>query len=104
LNTLTMEDPRNRGINIKALDSQILESQNDHPGRFAVTRKGDLSEPLVVPYDISGSAGDGIDYRSLDGFVFFDANQDTTYIKIWPNNDQIPEAPEDVVITLVPDS
>lgn len=40
-----------------------------------VTRSGDISQPLAVPVNISGSAVEGLDYSSVPTVINFNANQ-----------------------------
>jgi len=74
------------------------------PGLFTVTRRGDLSEPLTVRYAIGGTAGNGVDYQSLDGDLTLGAGEATGEILVMPIDDEEVEPTETVILKLLPDT
>jgi VCBS repeat-containing protein len=70
------------------------------PGRFTLTRGGDLSSSLTVSYTLGGTATNGTDYASLSGSVTFAANQNTAVVTVTPITDNSAEGTETVVLTL----
>src|SRR6185295_15649882 len=58
---------------------------------FEVSRTGDTARPLLVYYDISGSASNGIDYRELSGKVIIPSGSSQTNIVIEPFADHLVE-------------
>src|SRR5436190_13196855 len=69
-------------------------------GTFTVTRTGDVSAPLDVHYEISGSATAGSDYMPLPNAVTFAAGASTATIDVTPIDDLLVETDESVVLTL----
>ena len=69
-------------------------------GTFTVKRDGDLTEALVVNYNISGTASNGVDYVSLSGTVTIPAGAASTAITVTPNADSFLEGNETIVLTL----
>ena len=56
-------------------------------GIFTVEREGDLTQALVVNYDVGGSATPGTDYTALTGTVTIPAGQASTSISVKPVED-----------------
>lgn len=54
------------------------------PGRFTITRTGDLTAPMLVYYGVTGTAVPGIDYAPLLGSVQFAAGQATATVAVTP--------------------
>ena len=70
------------------------------PGRFTVKRDGDLSPDLIVYYNVSGTAINGMDYVPLNGSVTITAGASSADIVLTPLNDNLLEGDEPVVLTL----
>jgi hypothetical protein len=70
---------------------------------FTVRRFGDTNWNLIVPYDIGGSASNGVDYVILPGFVTIPAGQCRASITIVPIDDGPPDVNKTVILTLLPD-
>ncbi len=74
-------------------------------GKIRIVRDGtDLSQPLTVHYQASGSAVEGQDYTSMKGWAIIPAGSSSTMLKIHPlpgmNNGDAPDVPAMVTITL----
>lgn len=61
---------------------------------------GNLSTPLVVPYTISGTAKNGIDYTGIPGVAVIPAGQDKLTLTVNITNDLLIEGDETIIITL----
>ncbi len=70
------------------------------PAVFTVKRSGDLSQPLRVYYNVSGTAENGVDYMKLSGEVDIPENSATAPIVIDVIDDKLVEGTESVVIAL----
>ncbi|HEV2436245.1 MAG TPA: Ig-like domain-containing protein [Verrucomicrobiae bacterium] len=70
---------------------------------FTVRRFGDTNGDLTVPYDISGTASNGVDYVALPGSVTIPAGERRALITIVPIDDGPPDVNKTVVLTLLPD-
>ncbi|MFG0255679.1 MAG: endo-1,4-beta-xylanase, partial [Rhodopirellula sp. JB053] len=73
------------------------------PGRVALIRSGNTSEPLVVKLSIEGTATNGEDYERLSPMVEFPSGQKFHYLQIRPIEDDRLEGPETVVLRLLAD-
>ena len=66
-------------------------------------RCGDTNENLTVPYDIGGTASNGVDYVALPGSVTVPAGERCALITIVPIDDGPPDVNKTVILTLLPD-
>ena len=69
-------------------------------GTFTIKRDGDLTEALVVNYNLSGTATNGVDYTTLSGTVTIPAGAASTRISVSPKADTLLEGDESVILTL----
>jgi hypothetical protein len=65
-----------------------------------VRRTGNTSQPLTVPFAISGTATNGVDYQTLTNFATFAANASNTVINVRPLSDSIEEPAETVTLVI----
>jgi hypothetical protein len=72
-----------------------------HAAQFVVFRGGGLA-PVTVHYAVSGSAIPGADFTPLSGSVHFPAGARSALVTIQPLADGLVEAPESVVLSLLP--
>jgi Bacterial Ig domain/Calx-beta domain len=70
---------------------------------FTVRRFGDTNYDLTVPYDIGGTASNGVDYVALPGSVTIPAGERRALITIVPIDDGPPDVNKTVILTLLPD-
>ena len=70
---------------------------------FTVRRFGDTNGDLTVPYDIGGTASNGMDYVALPGSVTIPAGERRALITIVPIDDGPPDVNKTVILTLLPD-
>lgn len=94
------------GVSITAIDACAREGTN-HEGRintalFRVRRHGgDTNTALTVPYTISGTASNGVDYETLPGVVTIPPGSRYADILVVPIDDNLREGPETVILSLV---
>lgn len=79
--------------------SPFIDSVPD-TGLFVVTRTGETNRPLVVFYNTSGSASNGVDYRRLSGEVTIAAGETSARIILEALDDNLVERTETVVLAL----
>lgn len=70
-------------------------------GSFTIMRRGDLSTPLTVSYDVGGTATAGDDYQALSGSVTIPAGESRVTVHVAPLEDALAEAAETLVIDLL---
>jgi hypothetical protein len=88
-------------VTITALDADATES--GHAAVFmAIREAGSITQPLVVPIKLGGSATPGADYVSPGASITFPAQTPLVLVKITPVADALVEGTETVTITLVP--
>jgi hypothetical protein len=94
-------------VNVKALDADA-EEINFNSGRLEISRTGDLSLPLTLTIQFSGSAEFNVDYRlspqpPSSTFTFtMGPNQAVLFLTVNPVNDTLVESAETVVLSAVP--
>ncbi|MGH7951313.1 MAG: Ig-like domain-containing protein [Limisphaerales bacterium] len=69
---------------------------------FTVRRHGDTNDDLTVPYDIGGTASNGVDYVALPGVVTIPSGERRAFITIVPIDDGPPDVNKTVALTLTP--
>jgi hypothetical protein len=69
---------------------------------FTVRRFGDTNDDLTVPYDIGGTASNGVDYVALPGSVTVPAGERGALITIVPIDDGPPDVNKTVILALTP--
>ena len=69
-------------------------------GKFTVKRDGDLTAALVVNYNVSGTASNGVDYAALAGTVTIPAGAASADISVTPIDDALLEGDESVTVSL----
>lgn len=79
--------------------------ENCLEGNFIFERRAlaDQTQPLVVNYEIEGTAQNGIDYEAIPEQVIIPAGERLVYLPIKPIADQLPEDTEQIrIITAFP--
>ena len=106
---VVIEDHVVNGVNIYATDPDAYEglpAPNIDPSLdvavFTVRRFGDASAGIVVYYEISGTASNGVDYVRLPGQLTLPAGATSAEIVVRPLGDNWVEGTETVVLTLLP--
>ncbi|HEY9420803.1 MAG TPA: alpha/beta hydrolase fold domain-containing protein, partial [Thermoanaerobaculia bacterium] len=87
-------------LRVVALDPQA--SEGGVFARFQISR-ADASRDLAVRYVLGGSARNGEDYSSREGFVTLPAGSQSITVPISPVEDDLAEGDETVVLTLAND-
>jgi hypothetical protein len=72
------------------------------PAVFEVTRTGSTETPLLVFYDVGGTAANGVDYQLLSGRVLIPVGARSEEIVVNPLHDLLVEGLETVVVKLEP--
>lgn len=98
----TLPKPPLPEVNLSVPDGTAAEAGLD-PAHFTVTRTGDLSQPLTVRYEVSGSALRHLDYQALEQRVSIPAGAASADIHVLPVDDQEYEGEETVTLTLLGD-
>lgn len=80
--------------------SFTVEEVADTQVVLTVTRSGDLTESLTVPYTVSGDATSGVDFVSLPGDVTFAAGSSEASITISVLGDEVSDPSESIHIQL----
>jgi hypothetical protein len=88
------------GVNVRVGRAPAAE-QGRSQGIFVLTRTEKLSKSMRVYYALSGSAGNGVDYRVLPGSALFRAGASTFALRIAPLDDHLREGTERVRLTLL---
>jgi hypothetical protein len=88
-------------VTITALDADATES--GHAAVFmAIREAASITQPLVVPIKLGGSATPGVDYANPGATITFPAQTPMVLVKITPMADALVEGTETVTVTLVP--
>jgi gliding motility-associated-like protein len=79
-------------------DTSIVEGCTD--ATFIFSRPAaDTLDTLIINYDISGSATEGLDFNNLINPVTFLPGEDTVILNVFPYDDNLTETPEFITIT-----
>jgi hypothetical protein len=90
-------------ISILAEDDHAKETKNGivaNPGKFKLSRTGDISKALTAYFTIGGTATAGEDYQDLGTSVDFAPGSATADLQLVVNDDSDPEVLEDVTVDL----
>jgi hypothetical protein len=87
-------------VSVTASDPQASEAGD--PGQFTVARTGDVSSPLRVGLQWSGTARNGLDYDWLPDTVTISAGQASATVPLVPRSDPYSEGAESAVLAVVP--
>ncbi|MEA5579512.1 Calx-beta domain-containing protein, partial [Anabaena sp. UHCC 0451] len=101
--TVNIADNDKPTITIRASDATAAETvtgQAANPGRFTLTRTGDLSSSPTVNYTVAGTAINGTDYNTLSKTVTFAAGSATALINVNVKDDAVYEGNETVIVNL----
>src|SRR5262249_31759581 len=69
---------------------------------FHMSRTDPTNRPLLIFYNLNGSADNGVDYRELSGRVLIEQGSAKARIVVVPIDDRLIEGTETVVVTLEP--
>ncbi len=88
-NSLTSEQPVTVDYELSSdpYADGVTMAQGCTSATFTITRSGDISQPLSIPVNVSGSATEGVDYSSIPSVVNFAAGQDEVTFTIDALND-----------------
>jgi hypothetical protein len=99
--TVTIVDNASGGaatVTITAVDATASESGD--PGTFAVSRAGDVSQPLTVTLTVGGTATEGADFSALGTSVVIPAGSQIAFLTVTPIEDLAIEPNETVLVTV----
>src|SRR6266446_989127 len=85
---------------IYATDAHASEAGSD-PGTFTVSRTGSTNFTVIVFYNLSGTASNGVDYEHLGGSVQIPAGELAASFTVKPIDDALVEGEETVVADIV---
>lgn len=68
---------------------------------IAISRSGDLSQPVNVEYATTGGAASNSDYTDVAGTITIPAGETRVVVEVDINNDQLSEATEDFTMSLI---
>jgi hypothetical protein len=71
------------------------------PAEFTLTRAGDTSSSLTVPYTLSGTAQAGTDFNTLAGSATFAPGATTVTVPVTAKEDSISEPTETVILAIL---
>ncbi len=93
-------------VRIRTIDGQAYEQNSASPHAvFQVERVGSITAAITVPYTLTGTASNGVDYVALPGFATLAAGVRAATITIIPYLDnELNEPDESVIVTLQPPS
>jgi Calx-beta domain-containing protein/Big-like domain-containing protein len=97
---VTIEATDAHASEIAAVPPGLGMPQTYDPGKFVVSRTGNVSDPLEVRYEAGGTAKNGIDYAQLSGAVTIPAGSAFAEIQVGPIDDGEVEGTESVLLTL----
>jgi hypothetical protein len=96
--TITILDDDFMTVTVSTTGGNAAEPST--PGTFTVQRDGDLTEALVVNYNLGGSASNGVDYVALSGTLTIPAGAPSADITITPIDDPLIEGDKSVIISI----
>lgn len=92
-------------VSIEATDpdaAEVLPPGTPNTATFTVSRTGPTDRPLLVFYELGGSAENGVDYAELSGRVLIPSGAASAPVVIAPIDDSRVEGVEVVKIALLP--
>ncbi|MGH7140554.1 MAG: choice-of-anchor D domain-containing protein, partial [Pirellulales bacterium] len=95
--TATASQPPSIDVQASVPDASLPENTS---GQFTVTRSGDTSSTLTIPFSVSGSAVSGTDYDPIGSSVTFAAGLTTATISVTPISGDYFTVNRTVVLTL----
>jgi hypothetical protein len=82
-------------------EAAVAREQGRLPGSFRIRREGgDPSLPLLVTFNLGGSAVEGQDYVEVGSGLLLEAGQESGRVEITPLVDNLPEFEETVVLDI----
>ncbi|HGY56579.1 MAG TPA: T9SS type A sorting domain-containing protein [Caldithrix abyssi] len=92
-------------VNIYTNDDTAYETGNDTTATFTVSRTADdISFPLGVYFDVSGTADNRLDYHYFPETLVIPANSLNTTYTITAVKDELTEPVESIDLTIIPDT
>jgi hypothetical protein len=88
-------------VNLKG-KTTLSEASSKKGLAVSLTRGGDRSQPLLVHYDLRGTARNALDYEALPGAIEIPAGKKSTKLLIRPIADGAGEPAESIEIELLP--
>lgn len=92
-------------VNVVATDPFAVERPDTLPANtatFKLRRTGSTAEALMVWIEMSGTAGNGVDYTEIVGTVTIPKGKRNVRVTVSPIDDELVERVETVVLTVVP--
>lgn len=88
-------------VTVFAIDGLAREGAAN-TAAFRICRAGPTRDPLTVHFRVEGTAGNGTDYTRISSPIVVPAGRHSVPIRVVPIDDNLPEPPETVIVTLEP--
>jgi len=85
---------------VLSISNSVASITEGGSAMFTVSRSGDTASILAVPYTISGTASNNVDYQALSGTITFAAGASSTNLALNTIDDAVAELTETVTMTL----
>ncbi len=105
VNVVNIDDDAasNANLTISALNANISEGSTT-PGRFRISRTGNIANDLTVNFITSGSALSGSDYQALGTSIVLPGGSRSIDLSVTGIDDALPEVSETIIVSLQPGS
>jgi Bacterial Ig domain len=70
-------------VSVQATDP-LASEPGDNPGMFTISREGDTNEALTIPFTLTGTASNGVDYVSIPTTITLAAGEYSSNIVVTP--------------------
>lgn len=87
-------------VTIATIDGSATEAAGN-PGSLRFLRTGPTTSPLIVEFELLGSASAGIDYATIATTITIPSGSNSAVLAVQPIQDTDPEAGETVVVKLL---
>jgi hypothetical protein len=71
------------------------------PGAFTIFRSGDISNPVVIHFTITGTSTEGADFETIGVTANMPANQSSVVVPVTPIDPGMPAADTTVILTVI---
>jgi len=83
-------------------EPEVISILGDRSGHFVFTRSGDLSVPVDVLYQVSGTADPGVHYEKLSGKITFPKGESKVRQSVVPKGASFGQLSRSIIVTLEP--
>lgn len=103
LRAQTTPPPEQTRVSLAVIDSEAAEpgvTAAVNPATFAIRRTGNLDHAIPVPFTLSGTASNGLDYHFISNSVVIPAGSTQVLIQVVALMDNLVEPRESVTLTI----